>query len=370
MSKLINFRAEDGQGAMRNETPFTTQAKARFSSAILNTVPVPPVAGPTVLHLDVSKWQGEIDFDVMKSRGIKAVWIKSDQGKWPDANFEQNVLGATDAGLEIGFYHFTDPAYCDAIVAGNHCASMTKGIGRLSVTMDCERTGGYGAPQLLNYYMNWISGFRSIDADRKIDLYTRLSFFNPFVARSDYWLTNSVELWAARYHLGLSSPWSDGNYEPLDWNPQVLKYKRWQYSADGNGLGAYFGCSSNSVDVNLFFGDWDDFRTAYGLDGELPPPPPPPNVKVNEMQKFVVNSRLLNCRNYPTTYSYFDGKPVEVIAQAEYGDVLTQVAEVQNIYAPGKYNEVWAKCLMPDGETVGWFAVVHGGYAYLKTQKP
>jgi len=280
-----NFRDRHGHGAFPNETPLRVGVQSSLRSFLSgDPVPYPPVVGPVTLALDISKWQEDIDFDVMAER-VQAVWIKADQGLWTDDRFEQNARDALDAGLEVGFYHFADPAQsCSPEQAAVHCHNLTSGLGHLSVWLDAERAGRFiGDPNgLLNYYIRWCDKFRTLQPDRKIDIYTRMSFWNSSVARSSYWMDNGVNLNAARYHLGLQSPWSDGRYTPRDWNFALNEFHLWQYSADGNGLGAWFGCQSGSVDLNLFSGDWAAFEQYYGLTGTPEPPEPP----IGETQKY------------------------------------------------------------------------------------
>ena len=59
--------------------------------------------------IDVSKWQGEINFNKVKSAGIEFVIIKaggSDNGFYKDSYFEKNYEKAKAAGLSVGAYYF------------------------------------------------------------------------------------------------------------------------------------------------------------------------------------------------------------------------------------------------------------------------
>ena len=57
--------------------------------------------------IDVSEWQGNIDFDKVKEAGIEVVYIKSSEGSdYIDHYFEVNYRKAKESGLKIGFYHF------------------------------------------------------------------------------------------------------------------------------------------------------------------------------------------------------------------------------------------------------------------------
>lgn len=57
--------------------------------------------------IDVSRWQGNIDFSRVKASGISVVYIKSSEGKsYIDPYFEKNYANATANGLKVGFYHY------------------------------------------------------------------------------------------------------------------------------------------------------------------------------------------------------------------------------------------------------------------------
>lgn len=57
--------------------------------------------------IDVSRWQGNIDFSAVKRSGIEIVYMKSSEGKsYIDPYFEQNYQNAKANGLKVGFYHY------------------------------------------------------------------------------------------------------------------------------------------------------------------------------------------------------------------------------------------------------------------------
>ncbi len=64
--------------------------------------------------IDVSVYQGKIDFAAVRDSGIQVVYIRSSYGsRGVDGRFRQNRDGARAAGLPFGLYHYmnaTDPA--------------------------------------------------------------------------------------------------------------------------------------------------------------------------------------------------------------------------------------------------------------------
>ena len=62
----------------------------------------------TFIHgIDISHWQGNIDFSAVKRSGISIVYIKSSEGRsFIDPDFEINYSNAKANGLNVGFYHY------------------------------------------------------------------------------------------------------------------------------------------------------------------------------------------------------------------------------------------------------------------------
>ena len=57
--------------------------------------------------IDISKWNGAVDFNKVKSAGVEVVYIKATEGvDYIDPLLEQHYKGACGTGLAIGFYHF------------------------------------------------------------------------------------------------------------------------------------------------------------------------------------------------------------------------------------------------------------------------
>lgn len=71
--------------------------------------------------IDISRWQGNIDFAKVKASGIDFVIVKaggSDAGFYTDKNFLANVIGAATNGLHVGAYYFV----------GKGCKSSIDGL--------------------------------------------------------------------------------------------------------------------------------------------------------------------------------------------------------------------------------------------------
>ena len=71
------------------------------------TYALTPSSNPQYQGIDVSNWQGYIDYKQVAESGIQVVYIKSSQGSnIKDAYFDINYENAKANGLKVGFYHF------------------------------------------------------------------------------------------------------------------------------------------------------------------------------------------------------------------------------------------------------------------------
>ena len=60
--------------------------------------------------IDVSKWQGDINWGQVKAAGVQGAIIRARYGKvdnQKDPKFEQNYANAKAAGMPVGAYHYT-----------------------------------------------------------------------------------------------------------------------------------------------------------------------------------------------------------------------------------------------------------------------
>lgn len=64
--------------------------------------------GPSDIRgVDVSHYQGEIDWNEFKAQGIRFAYIKATEGStYTDNYYEANIKGAKEAGIVPGAYHF------------------------------------------------------------------------------------------------------------------------------------------------------------------------------------------------------------------------------------------------------------------------
>lgn len=79
-----------------------------FALLLLAALTILPVSARAAEYrgLDVSVWQGEIDFVQVKAYGKEVVYIRAGYGLSEDARFRENAEKARAAGLKVGFYFY------------------------------------------------------------------------------------------------------------------------------------------------------------------------------------------------------------------------------------------------------------------------
>lgn len=84
-----------------------------YNPAVEDTTPVQETVSAEIKGIDVSKWQGEIDWNKVKADGIKFAMIRLGYGSadgnscGTDGYFEKNVAGAVKAGIDVGCYFYS-----------------------------------------------------------------------------------------------------------------------------------------------------------------------------------------------------------------------------------------------------------------------
>ena len=101
----------------------------------------------TIKGIDISHWNGDIDFNKVKASGIEFVIIKaggSDRGFYTDPKFKDNYEKAKAAGLFVGAYYFVGKKFYGdlaGIADGKRFADILKGMQfEYPVYLDVETT--------------------------------------------------------------------------------------------------------------------------------------------------------------------------------------------------------------------------------------
>ncbi|GGH28514.1 glycoside hydrolase family 25 protein [Paenibacillus segetis] len=209
--------------------------------------------------IDVSHWQGAIDWHQVAASGISFVFIKATQNSM-DKRFLDNVLGAKAAGLLVGAYHYMD----DSVTT----VDQAKAAARVFYSA-IQAAGGvklFDLPPVMDYESNKNNLNKAtitMVAKSFLDEIYRLTSSKPMVYTypsfiSNFSGLNHYPLWIARY---------SATQVPADaagW----ARWTFWQYS-DGsaggslpNGTRKINGINGN-VDLNEFDGTIDELKKRY-----------------------------------------------------------------------------------------------------------
>lgn len=186
-------------------------------------------AGKTYEGIDVSGWQGEIDFTKVKNAGIKFVYIKSSEGKdTVDRYFRKNYEKAKENELNIGFYHYVRARNTeDALLEANHFANTIAGtIPDCKLAMDFENFGNLSLNEINTISKVFLERVQEITNKEMIIYSNTSSARNIFSAE----LANRYPLWVAQYYV--SEPSNNGK-----WN----SWEGFQYTDKGTvpGINGY-----------------------------------------------------------------------------------------------------------------------------------
>ena len=190
------------------------------------------VSGSAATCLDISSWQGYVDFNKVKSAGYNYVILRAGFGReysQKDNTFERNYANAKAAGIKVGVYWFsysTSPS--DAYREANACLYCLNGK-RLDMPvyydLEYQPAMSMSNSNYTQMALNFCSTIKK--AGYKSGVYSSASVYGYLLNRQTL-INNGVSIWNAQ--------WSSYCSVPCD---------IWQYSEKGqvNGISA-------SVDMN------------------------------------------------------------------------------------------------------------------------
>ncbi len=220
----------------------------------------PVVAADTLWGIDVSQWQGTINWNQVKAAGVDFVILRG----WcytKDPNFESYYAGAKAAGIPVGVYCYTYGLTESAIVSEvdsliNNCLKGKQFEFPIYVDMECTSYQGNSG---------WVNGYdtnskatnaalmdaacrRLENAGYYAGMYTYTSFIQSYLDVST--LKDKYTMWIADYRAtcGYNGP-----------------YDMWQYSSTGrvNGI-------AGEVDMNYCYFNFEPVIKSIGLNGYEP----------------------------------------------------------------------------------------------------
>lgn len=200
----------------------------------------------TCTGIDVSAYQGEINWQKVKASGVDFAMIRLGYRGYTvgsinlDSCFERNIQGALAAGLDVGVYFFSQAVSVEeAIEEARFVLSYIKGYGlTYPVVFDWEALGKteartYGLDtETLCQCANAFCGMMADEG------YMPMIYFTSYIGYVKYDLSKVLdyEFWYAQYS---------------DKPSFYYDYQMWQYTSGGTVDGI-----SGNVDMNICFADY------------------------------------------------------------------------------------------------------------------
>lgn len=201
--------------------------------------------------IDVSTWQGEIDWQKVKADGIEFAMLRSSFGKenpdkQTDNRFYQNMKNAKAAGVPVGAYHYSYATSVeDAKQEADFFLSVVKGCQfEYPVAFDIEDSSqlNLGKKLITDIIMAFCERVQS--AGYYVSIYTNLDWINN---RIDMSRAKVFDIWLAQWN---DKPTYSGTFG------------LWQYTSKGQVDGI-----QGNVDMNIAYYDYPTIIKNAGLNG-------------------------------------------------------------------------------------------------------
>ena len=238
------YRATDASGNI-SEQNFTLKViKKQSSSSDVTKISFSTLYDKykndnTKIGLDVSKWQGDINFQKVKNAGVEFVFIKLGGTDgiggdyYLDSKFERNIKGFTEVGIPVGLYFYS---YADSPIKAKEDAKWVIEQIKdydidLPIAFDWENWSKFNRfkmsfKKLTDSAESFINTLN--DAGYKGMLYSSKNYLEKI------WLKNDFPTWLAHYT-------SETNYKG--------NYEFWQMTSSC----VIDGITGNTVDVDVWY---------------------------------------------------------------------------------------------------------------------
>ena len=281
-------------------------------SAVAPTDGVIVFPGQGVRGIDVSHYQGRIDWSRVAASGTRFVFAKATEGRsYLDPTYLQNKAGAEAHGILFGAYHFATPGHgrADAVREANHFVDQARlRPGNLLPVLDLETTGGLGHRRLTRWILTWLRQVRDRLGVEPI-VYTSPLGWEIRVGDTDAVARAGFEhLWVA--HWGVEAP----TVPAARWNGHGWTF--WQRSACGE-IPGIDGC----VDVDVAGRSLDVTTIPTGLDTKIPRAGLTPASAVDAPVVVTFDEPVVGVSGATVRLRTDDGDrvPVRLVCPSEYG---------------------------------------------------
>lgn len=196
--------------------------------------------GSGTMGIDVSKWNGTIDWNAVKNSGVSYAIIRCGYRGYTqgtlveDPKFQSNIQGAVNAGLKVGVYFFTQAI--DQVEAVQEASMVLDMVEKYKISypifLDVESSGGRGdhidsatRTAVCKAFCETIR-----DAGYTAGIYANKTWLS---SKLDASALSAYKIWLAQY---AATPSYKGRYD------------MWQYTSTGRVSGI-----SGNVDLNISY---------------------------------------------------------------------------------------------------------------------
>lgn len=174
-------------------------------------------ASQVLRGIDVSHFQGEVDWPAVAAAGVRFAFIKATEGLADvDPRFASNWQGSRAAGLLRGAYHFLHPNLDARQQAAHFLAVVTLDDDALPPALDVEVTDGVAPAALAACIETWLGAVGAALGCKPV-VYTDPWFWRDHVGAN----LSSYPLWLACY--------AEQPELPASWQSWTF----WQHSQSG-----------------------------------------------------------------------------------------------------------------------------------------
>ena len=193
------------------------------------------------MGIDVSKWNGSIDWNAVKNSGVSYVIIRcgyrgsSTGALIEDPKFRSNIQGAKAAGLKVGVYFFSQAVNeVEAVEEASMALSLIKGYSlNYPVFLDVEASGGRG---------DGVSREMRTAVCKAFCATIQNSGYSAGIYANKTWFTERINTGSLTgYKIWLAQYASAPTYT-------ATRYDIWQYSSKGKVSGI-----NGKVDMNISY---------------------------------------------------------------------------------------------------------------------
>ena len=284
------------------------------------------------LAIDISSYQGTINFSQVKASGISKALIKLvSKSMAPEAKFEEYYKGCLDSGIDvIGVYNYS---YATTVAKAKSDAQKVLSVlgnRKTTVWLDVEDKSQQGLgttlKDIINTYQNVIEG-----AGCTFGVYTGMSFYTSYLKPYASQI-NCNNWWIARYYNGYKK--MDVSQKPNEnYNPSKTISRdicMWQYTSSGQVPGI-----NGNVDINIIYKEPSSTTS-------VPTTPPSNSVFIGKVTTSYgnLNIRQGPGQNYPIVGSLSKGKVVQINGEMQ-GFYMTIYGFVSKDYISQAVGQVY-----------------------------